>query len=68
LKYKKEKYLKNRAHIELKDEIYGYFLDFVEKKFDNDKNFEKFVNSIAKKKADPYSLSLQIIKNLNIRI
>jgi LAO/AO transport system kinase len=67
LKYKKEKYLKNRANNELKDEIYGYFLDFVIKKFDNDKSFEEIVNSIAKKKADPYSSSLQIIKNLKIK-
>jgi LAO/AO transport system kinase len=67
LENKKAYYLKNRVDNELKDEIYGYFLDTVIKKLDDDENFIKTIEDIISKKTDPYISSKKIIKDLEIR-
>jgi LAO/AO transport system kinase len=66
LKFKRQDYLKNRARQEIRDEIYGYFIDFFIKKFDRAESFEKLVGDIAQKNADPYSSSRDILQNLKL--
>lgn len=67
LENKKKEFLRKRIKQELKDEIYGCFLDFLSSKFEKDENFIKIVNDICKKKSDPYSGSMEIIKSLNLK-
>ena len=66
-RYKKDYYLKNRVDTELKDEIYGHFLDTVIKRIENDRGYMKAVDEIIKRKTDPYISSKKIIKDLKIR-
>jgi LAO/AO transport system kinase len=66
LKFDKQNYLENRAKQELKDEIYGYFIDFFIKKFDKSENFKKLVEDIVQKNTDPYSSSLDMLQNLKL--
>jgi LAO/AO transport system kinase len=65
-KYKKPYYLKNRVDNELKDEIYGYFIDKVIKKLDDNKSYIRTIDDIINKKTDPYISSKKIIGDLKI--
>ncbi len=67
LRYKKDYYLKNRVDNELKDEIYGHFLDTVIKRLDSNEEYMKTVDEIIRRKTDPYTSSKKIIKDLKIR-
>ncbi len=67
LEFKKDKYLKQRAGQELKDEVYSYFVDYFRKSFASKEEFNKVIIDIAQKKADPYEQALKIIESLNIK-
>lgn len=67
LQFKKEKYLKQRASQELKDEVYSYFVDFFRGRFESEEKFGNTINDIAQKKSDPYKEALKIIESLNIK-
>ena len=67
LNYKRDYYLKNRADNELKDEIYGFFIDSVIKGLDNNKNFNRILDDIVHKETDPYVSAKKIIRELKIQ-
>ena len=67
LKFKREQYLRQRAAQELKDEVYSYFVDFFREKFESEEKFGKIIESITRKKADPYEEALKIIESLNLK-
>jgi LAO/AO transport system kinase len=67
LNFRREQYLWQRAAQELKDEVYSYFVDYFNKRFESEERFGKILEDITQKKADPYEEALKIMASLNIK-
>jgi LAO/AO transport system kinase len=67
LKNNKDSYLEKRARQEIKEELIGNFIDYTNERVDANSQMQKTIDRICLKKEDPYSVSLNILHELNIK-